>query len=426
VLTDQGLALLGAFCPDLEVLSLHNQEAATDRGVAHLLRLPLLQLDLSLCAAVTDASVTALALHVPSLRGLNLKSCWRVTLHSVALLLHRNPRIESLNLSCCSFVTGELFSGNTTNNPHEALQGAAAPTAPFLPDHNPSPPLGALGLRELHLSRIRRLTDAQLASAVRLSGFMLREVSLSKCDQLTNAAVVRLCLDCPIEALNCADCLHIDAGFVEMLAEQAGTTGNTRPLQHLAVLNVRHCRGWTDRTVKLLLSDAACGATALRKLYLGYTAPLAAGTNNTNPLTQTPAAAAQYDALAVAGLAVGVGARGEGLGDEALMLLASVLGRQLEILDLEGCERVTNRGVQMIARACSGLKKLVLSGIPTITDAAVRTMSRPSCMPLLTDLHLNYCSEITSQACYLLRRKRPGITKLMCHRVPHLRDAQAF
>ncbi len=143
----------------------------------------------------------------------------------------------------------------------------------------------------------RSLHEPDLLALAHQTRGGLRELSIAKCDSLGNAALVRLCLLCPLEALNVADCLRLDAGFIHALAAAAAAAAATvtkddttppaaaaaaaaneppmarpAPLASLHSLNARQCRGWTDATTALLLSPQGCGARSLRRLYLGGTA----------------------------------------------------------------------------------------------------------------------------------------------------------
>lgn len=49
-------------------------------------------------------------------------------------------------------------------------------------------------------------------------GLSASQVSVSKCDGVTDRGIVWLCLRCPgLTLLNVADCIHVTAHFVHML-----------------------------------------------------------------------------------------------------------------------------------------------------------------------------------------------------------------
>ncbi len=488
-LTDDGLALIGARCPELQNLSVHNQAALTDEGVAAfvvaLARVAggpnhLQALDLGLCSSLSDGGILALATYCRQLRRLSLRNCWRVTDQGVQAILGTNPQLEALNVYCCTFVSPDVFATRWPRPP-----AAAAAAAPFLPPTTTLP-----ALREANLSYMRGLHDADLLNLSYLTAHGLREVSVAKCDQLTNEALVQLCNECHLEALNVADCLRIDASFVHLLAAAAAAAGSasptttlstiksasslaaaaaaagsggrapppppttcrSSPLATLHSLNARHCRRWTDETTALLLSPLGCGARNLRRLYLGGTA--AGGRDCGSELDgpngeiiwapPTPTAAGlphhppTFDMYEDDGEGGGMceeagwsGSRGRGPTDQSVLLLAKTLGRGLQILDLEGCEGVSDKGLVALFAGCYRLQRLVLSGLPLVTDEAVQELlpskrGRHPRLPCLVDLHLNFCGEVSTHIAAELKRQRPDILRLSHRREVALRGPPAF
>jgi hypothetical protein len=71
------------------------------------------------------------------------------------------------------------------------------------------------------------LHEPDLLRLVSLTGHTLRDLSVAKCDSITNQGLARLCLLCRLEALNVADCLRVDAGFVHLLAAAAAAAAAT-------------------------------------------------------------------------------------------------------------------------------------------------------------------------------------------------------
>jgi len=112
--------------------------------------------------------------------------------------------------------------------------------------------------------------------------------------------------------------------------------------------------------------------------------------------------------------------------DRSVCLLARVLGRNLLILDLEGCVGVSDKGVSSLLVACHRLQRLVLSGLPRVTDRVFSEMlpnrgRRFVRLPCLVDLHLNSCGGVTPHMAQELKRQRPDIRRLSYRREVTLR-----
>jgi hypothetical protein len=120
--------------------------------------------------------------------------------------------------------------------------------------------------------------------------------------------------------------------------------------------------------------------------------------------------------------------------DRSVLLLARTLGRNLLILDLEGCEGVSDKGVSSLLVACHRLQRLVLSGLPRVSDRVVSELlpsrrRRFLRLPCLVDLHLNFCGGVTPHLAQELKRQRPDILRLSYRReveMSPLRGPMAF
>jgi hypothetical protein len=129
-------------------------------------------------------------------------------------------------------------------------------------------------------------------------------------------------------------------------------------------------------------------------------------------------AAGLFPTDAAAGVGMVAEAAVAGLTDESVVLIAQTLGRGLQvrviytqlgliephtnqthnlkkthtkhnqqILDLEACAAVTDRGVLALFASCHRLQRLVLSGLPCITDACLHALlPSPPSSPAAADV----------------------------------------
>jgi hypothetical protein len=106
------------------------------------------------------------------------------------------------------------------------------------------------------------------------------------------------------------------------------------------------------------------------------------------------------------------------------------LGRNLQVLDLEGCEGVSNQGLLSLFLACHRLQRLVLNGLPRVDDVAVQALlprrNRHLRLPCLVDLNLNVCRGVSLHTVQELKRQRPDILRVTYRREVALRGPTSF
>jgi hypothetical protein len=99
------------------------------------------------------------------------------------------------------------------------------------------------------------------------------------------------------------------------------------------------------------------------------------------------------------------------ISDAALCSIADFLW--LEFMDISGCRRVTDDGLEVVTVACNGLFSLLLNGVHKITSRTINAIARNSTVIL----------ELEVQQCPLLQEKALDDLQLQW---PHLRIKSDF
>ena len=101
--------------------------------------------------------------------------------------------------------------------------------------------------------------------------------------------------------------------------------------------------------------------------------------------------------------------------DETLSLFPNTL----QSINLTGCTKVTNRGIDLLAQSCnSNLRELYLNGCKRITDATLQSLA-DRC-PNLKRIELNGCNQITAAGINSLQEKCRHIESLQAFGCPRV------
>lgn len=97
------------------------------------------------------------------------------------------------------------------------------------------------------------------------------------------------------------------------------------------------------------------------------------------------------------------------LTDSVLLLVVTVLGAHLKVLNLTDCHLLTSSGVLGIWPHCPELQKVSLQGCWNLDDLALSTLSRCACSETLVEINLSHCWRMTTKALTFLG---PNTTKI--------------
>lgn len=99
-------------------------------------------------------------------------------------------------------------------------------------------------------------------------------------------------------------------------------------------------------------------------------------------------------------------ARCGGVTDKGIEVLARKKGPALRALHVPGCESVSDDGIEFVAKHCTGLRSIDLSGCPRVRDRSVFAISA---LTGLQDIALDDCAEVSDDA---LRQLFTSVTQL--------------
>ena len=188
----------------LHALDLHGCERIDERGMVHLKRLPLEQLDISWCGPMSDRALDPLA--ALALRDLNLI---KSTISGNGMANFVNMPLERLHIS-----SARNINNSAMQHLHgKPLQQLYMQNAALVGDSGFAS-LKGMPLNFLHMSGCRDLSDNGVAQ---LEGMPLRLLNLRGAARLTDGCIPVL-MTLPLEQLCLRDCAGITSGGHARLA----------------------------------------------------------------------------------------------------------------------------------------------------------------------------------------------------------------
>lgn len=79
----------------------------------------------------------------------------------------------------------------------------------------------------------------------------------------------------------------------------------------------------------------------------------------------------------------------------------------MEYLDISGCHKVTDAGVEILSLTCQGLQQLILTGLYRLSDTSIYAIYR-NCRQLLL-LNVEKCPDISSKALVSLQKRHSNV-----------------
>ena len=357
----------------------------------------LTRLNLDFCVGLTTAGLAGLQ-HLTGLTDLNLDQC-EVSLSSE--VLRELVDMCTLDISGNN-VTDTQLSGiwpmtslSSLNLRYGLLSDAGLASLRL-----------AKGLTKLDLSHNAQMTDAGLSF---LNGLPLQHLELSFCSRITAIGLSSLSRLAPsLNYLSLAGCTWVDDKATASLSVLTSLTtldlrfldisspglAALRPLHHLATLLLQHNRAVT--TVPSLPSLTHLDLEGCQNLGAAHSGgctwlwPCGQATSlNLAGCSQLPATSLdelwRLGSLTCLNLACC-----KDITDRTLQTGVAFLTR-LAVLDLGGCSRVTDSGLDAM-HGCTSLRQLSLSWCSQISDSGLAGLSD---LPLLKDLDLSGCTRLT-------------------------------
>ncbi|KAJ8568078.1 hypothetical protein K7X08_020800 [Anisodus acutangulus] len=432
-ITNVGLSAIAHGCPSLRVLSLWNVPYVGDEGLMEISRgcHSLEKLDLSQCPSISNKGLVAIAENCPSLTSLTIESCRnigneglqaigrcctklqyltikdcplvgdqgvaslllsgtmmlkKVKLHalnitdfSLAVIGHYGKAITDLNLSSLRNISQKGFwvMGNA-----QGLQSLASLTITLCRGATDvsveAVGKGCQNLKHMCIRMCCFVSDGGLVAFARSAG-SLESLLLEECNRITQTGILNAVSNCrKLKSLSLVKC----AG-VKDLPPQASSLS---PCESLRSLSIRSCPGF--------------GSTSLAMV--GNLCPQLHHLDLSGLTGITDAGLLPLLVSSKAGLVKVNLTDCLNLTDEVVFSLARLHGETLELLNLDGCRKVTAASLVAIADSCPLVNDLDVSKC-SITDSGVAALSH-GVQVNLQILSLSGCSKVTNKSVPSLKK----------------------
>ncbi|PHT52322.1 EIN3-binding F-box protein 1 [Capsicum baccatum] len=431
-ITNVGLSAIAHGCPSLRVLSLWNVPCIGDEGLLEVARecRSLEKLDLSHCPSISNKGLVAIAENCPSLTSLTIESCPNIGNEGLQAIGRCCNKLQSLTIKDCPLVGDQGIASILSS-------GASMLTKVELHGLNITDfSLAVIGhygkqITNLCLSSLRNVSQKGfwvMGNAKGLQSLVSLTITLcwgatdvgleavgKGCPNLKRMCIRKCCIvsDCGIvafakeagslECLNLEECNRItQIGILNAVSncrklkslslvkcmgikDLALQTSLLYPCESLRSLSIRSCPGFGSTSLamigklcpklhKLDLSGL-CGITDAGLLPLLESCEGLVKVNLSDCLNLT---------------------------DQVVLSLAARHGETLELLNLDGCRKVTDASLVAIADNCSLLNDLDVSKC-AITDSGVAALSRGVQVNLQV-LSLSGCSMVSNKSVPSLKK----------------------
>ncbi|KAK9009418.1 hypothetical protein V6N11_035952 [Hibiscus sabdariffa] len=362
---DQGLAVVGQCCKQLEDLNLRFCESLTDAGLVELATKcgkSLKSLGVAACARITDKSLEAVGSHCKSLETLSLDSEF-ISNKGILAIAEGCPLLKVLKLQCINVTDRALMAVGVSCLSLEML--ALHSFQQFTDEGLRSIGKGCKKLKNLILSDCNFLGDRGL-EAIATGCTELTHLEVNGCHNIGTIGLESVGKSCPrLTELALYYCQRIG---------NFALTEVGRGCKYLQALHLVDCSSLGDEAI----CSIAKGCRNLKKLHIrrcyevGSKGIIAVG-ENCHSLTDLSLRFCDR------------------VRDEALIAVGQ--GCPLQYLNVSGCNQIGDAGIVAIARGCPQLACLDVSVLQNLGDMALAELGE-GC-PLLKDIVLSHCHQIT-------------------------------
>lgn len=429
--TNLGLKAVARCCPSLKALTLWNVSSVGDEGLIEIAKgcHRLEKLDLSNCPSITDKALVAIAKNCPSLTSLNVEGCQNVGNEALQAIGQFCTNLSSLNVKDCPLVSDQgvasLMSQTSFVLKKLKLQGLNITDMSLaVIGHY------GLALTDLILANLQNVNERGFWVMGNTQGLQhLKSMTISSCRGVTDLAVLAVAKGCPnlkqfvlkkgaflsdnglmsfaksamsIESLQLEECHRItQIGFLGLLL-------NCGP--QLKAVAMSNCFGFKDMTLGFPLPNVSTplrsitvrncpGLGDLTLTMLSKLCPRLQCVNFTSlPAITDAGLLSLVESCDVGDGLVKVGlARCINITDDGIVSLAKTHGGTLEVLNLEGCGKVTDASMLALADGCLVLSELDVSKC-AVTDFGVASLARSNQTVSLLILGLSGCAMVSDKS----------------------------
>ncbi|XP_022893425.1 EIN3-binding F-box protein 1-like isoform X1 [Olea europaea var. sylvestris] len=431
--TDLGLSAIARGCPSLRFLSLWNVPSIGDEGLFEIAREchSLEKLDLCQCPSISNKSIVAIAKSCPNLTALTVESCLNIGNESLQAVGKCCPKLQSitikdcplvrdqgvasllssasslmkvklqtLNISDCSLAVIGHYGKSITSLVLSGLQNVSQKGFWVMGNARGLQTLASLaitscrGVTDLSLEAIGKgcpnlkqmcirkcffVSDNGLVAFAKAVG-SLESLQLEECNRITQTGILNAISNCnsKLKSLTLVKCMGIKDLSPESLM--------LSPSESLRSLAIRSCLGFGSTSLAML------GKLCPQLHHLDLSGLCGITDTGLLPLLES----------CEAGLTKVNLSHCVNLTDEVVFALARLHGGALELLNLDGCHKVTDASLEVLANNCPLLYDLDLSKC-SITDSGVDALSC-GVQPNLQILSLSGCSMISNKSITALKK----------------------
>ncbi|PPD95141.1 hypothetical protein GOBAR_DD07830 [Gossypium barbadense] len=339
---DQGLAVVGQCCKQLEDLNLRFCESLTDSGLVTLATecgKSLKSLGVAACARITDKSLEAVGSHCKNLETLSLDSEF-ISNKGILAIAQGCPLLKVLKLQCI----------NVTDR---ALMAVGA---------------SCLSLEMLALYSFQQFTDEGLRS-IGKGCKKLKNLTLSDCNFLGDRGLEAI-------ATGCTELTHLEVNGCHNIGT-IGLESVGKSCPRLTELALLYCQ----RVGNFALTEVGRGCKYLQALHLVDCSSIGDEDHLQYSQRLPKSKEASYQEIHFS----------TRVRDEALIAVGH--GCPLKYLNVSGCNQIGDAGIVAVARGCPNLTYLDVSVLQNLRDIALTELGE-GC-PLLKDIVLSHCHQIT-------------------------------
>lgn len=434
--SDVGLSAIARGCPSLRVLSLWNVPNVGDEGLLEIARgcHSLEKLDLSQCPSISNKALAAIAENCPNLTSLTIEACSKIGNEGLQAIGRHCMKLQSVTIKDCPLVgdqgVASLFSSSSASSVLTKVKlhglnitdfslavighyGKAITCLNLSSLINVSQKgfwvmgnaRGLLQLSSLAISLCRGVTDVSL-EALGAGCQNLKQMSLRKCCFVSDNGLVSFTKSAgSLESLQIEECNRIT---------QTGILYSVSSCRKLKFLCVTKCMG-----IKDLASSETLGLTpceTLRSLTIrncpGFGGSSLAMVGKLCPHLHcldlsglygiTDASLLHLLDTCKSGLVKVNLTDCLNLSDEVVVSLARLHGQTLQVLNLDGCRKISDASISAVAENCAVLKDLDVSKC-AITDSGVADLAHGVQMNLQI-LSLSGCTMVSRKSVTSLRK----------------------
>ncbi|CAH9103004.1 unnamed protein product [Cuscuta epithymum] len=436
-ITNTGLSAIARGCPSLRVLSLWNVPNVADESLLEIAREchSLEKLDLCQCPSISNKGLVAIAEKCPNLTSLTIESCSNIGNEGLQAIGRHCTKLQSVSIKDCPLV-GDQGVASLLSSPYassvltkvklHALNitdfslavighyGKAITCLTLNLLHNVSQKgfwvmgnaRGLTALSSLAISSCRGLTDVSLEAlgtgcqnvkltclrkccfvsdhglvAFTKAAESLEKLQLEECNRITQTGILYAVSNCrKLKSLCVVKCMAMK----DIIAPE---TVVLAPCETLKSLSIRNCPGF--------------GSTSLARV--GKLCPQLHHLDLSGLYGITDTALLPLLESCKAGLVKVNLTECLNLTDEVVVALARLHGQTLEVLNLDGCRKVTDASMEAVAENCIFLNDLDVSKC-SITDSGVAVLSHHGVQMNLQVLSLSGCTMVSRKSVPSLRK----------------------